>query len=188
MEHPRRFEVEPPRRVLIVGNRGAGKRSLARLLAERFRLSSYWIDRDPSLRSLSEEARKEIADWTRSTDWVITTGDAEGLDLAVSRAEWLVWIDLPISTCLIRVIRQRLRFRRAVKAGKAPPKAPTTRLRDVLSYPTELAPHVMHVIDRERRARTIYILRSRSEVATFVRRLPGAGRIDDHLRPGQPGG
>ena len=187
MEQPRRFEVEPPRRVLIVGNQGAGKCKLAQLLADRFRLSTFATEHAPGRRPLSEDHRQEIAGWSRGTNWVITTDAPEGLELAVGRAEWLVWIDLPISTCLFRVLQRRLRFRRAVKDGKATEQAPSSRLRDVLGYSTEIAPRIMHVIDRERRARTIHILRSRAEVSAFVRRLPGAGRIDDHLRPGRPG-
>lgn len=188
MDQPRRFEVEPPRRVLIVGNRGAGKRSLAKLLAERFNLTAFVIEKDPAAIRLPEPLREEVTQRAMGTDWVIATDEPEGLDLAAPRSEWLVWMDLPISTCLFRVLRARLRFRRAVKSGKAPTHAPTSRLRDVLSYPTDLAPRIMHVIDQERRNRTIYILRSRGEVASFVKRLPGPGKIDDHLRPGRSDG
>jgi hypothetical protein len=188
MDQPRRFEVEPPRRVLIVGNRGAGKRSLAKLMSERFGLVPLIIEKDPRSIRLSEALREDVVQRAAGTDWVIATDDPEGMDLAVPRAEWIVWIDLPISTCLFRVLRARLQFRRAVKNGKATSSPPTSRLRDVLSYPTELAPRIMHVIDRERRNRTIYILRSRGDVASFIKRLPGPGKIDDHLQPEHPGG
>jgi adenylate kinase family enzyme len=185
MDQPRRFDVEPPRRVLIVGNHGAGKRSLARLLADRYGLSPYFVDKEPAAPKLPEPQCADVAAHAAQADWVIATDEAEGVDLAVARAEWLVWIDMPISTCLFRVLRARLRFRRARKQGKAPEHAPRARMRDVLSYPTDLAPRIMQVIDRERRNRTIYILRSRGEVAGFIKRLPGPGKIDDHLRPGR---
>lgn len=188
MDQPRRFEVEPPRRVLIVGNHGAGKSTLAKVLAERFGLVSFLVEMESKAVRLPDSLRQDLTQKVEGTDWVIATSEPGALDLAVPRAEWLVWIDLPLSTCLFRVLRARLRFRRALKRGKAAGKAPSSRVRDILSYPTELAPRIMHVVDRERRNRTIYILRSRAEVASFINRLPGPGKIDDHLRPGRSDG
>ena len=46
MEHPRRFQVEPPRRVLVVGNRGAGRARLGKQLAERFNLPFIQIEHE----------------------------------------------------------------------------------------------------------------------------------------------
>ena len=44
MEQPRRFQVEPPRRVVVLGNRGSGRGRVARLLAERFCLPLVEIE------------------------------------------------------------------------------------------------------------------------------------------------
>jgi len=45
MEHPRRFQVEPPRRVLVVGNRGSGRGQIAKLISQRFSLPVIDLER-----------------------------------------------------------------------------------------------------------------------------------------------
>jgi hypothetical protein len=188
MEHPRRFQVEPPRRVLIVGNRGSGKRLLAKIIGERFGLPLLVIEPETPNSIGTPEAddrRRVIGERAKDANWVMTADDAAAFDLTVPRAEWFVWIDLPISTCLVRVIRQVILFRRARRSGKPNPPQRVPRVRDVLNFPGDVTPRIMSTIDRERRNRTIFILRSKGEVSDFIKRLPSPGNLDDHLRPGR---
>ena len=209
MEQPRRFQVEPPRRVVVLGNRGSGRGRVARLLAERFCLPLVEIEAekrrfpqpDPGdLPGRAEEPgtpgatagpalpvppqgnwRSHVAACASAPGWVMCGNDIATFDLRVPRADWLIWVDLPLSSCALAVVRRALQGRAAAKRGllpSLPPRWPS--LRDIFNFPTEIAPRIMGVIERERRNRTIFILRSRAEIDHFLARLPEAGGFGDH--------
>ena len=72
----------------------------------------------------------------------------------------------------------------AAPTGKAEHGASLPRwpkLSDIFYFPTDVAPRIMGTIDRERRNRTIFILRSRGDVMNFLARLPQAGGFGDHM-------
>ena len=192
MEHPRRFQVEPPRRVLVVGNRGSGRGRIAKLLSERFSLPLIDIEREQAICPDGGDLtawRMQARALAQGPEWVMTGNDIGTFDLRVPRADWFIWIDLPISTCALAALRSAIR----VPANGKPVTSLMERLRlprfsDILNFPTEIAPRIMGTIERERRNRTIFILRSRHEISQFLARLPEAGGFGDHLakRGGKP--
>ena len=187
MEHPRRFQVEPPRRVLVVGNRGAGRARLGKQLAERFNLPFIQIEHEQQAFANREPGkepgawRARVAELVASDSLVMSGNDISTFDLRIPRADWFIWVDLPISSCAMAVIRSTLRGRAQAKtgAGGALPRWP--KLSDIFHFPTDVAPRIMGTIDRERRNRTIFILRSRGDVVNFLARLPQAGGFGDHM-------
>ncbi len=188
MEHPRRFQVEPPRRVLVVGNRGSGRGRIARLISDRFSLPLIEIEQELGTFAGSDDAavwRDHVRKLAEGPEWVMSGNDISSFDLRVPRADWFIWVDLPISTCALAVLRRAIR----VPANGKGPTSIGERLRlprfsDILSFPTEVAPRIMGTIERERRNRTIFILRSRYEITQFLNRLPEAGGFGDHLAKG----
>ena len=188
MEHPRRFQVEPPRRVLVVGNRGSGRGRIAKLICERFSLPMIDIEREQGAFPQKDDIpawRDHVRKLAEGPEWVMTGNDLASFDLRVPRADWFIWVDLPISTCALAVLRSAIR----VPANGKPALSIVERLRlprfrDILNFPTEVAPRIMGTIERERRNRTIFILRSRHEITQFLSRLPEAGGFGDHLAKG----
>jgi hypothetical protein len=183
MEHPRRFQVEPPRRVLVVGNRGAGRAKLGKHLAERFNLPFIQIEHEQQAFGNKDPVawRARVAELVAGESWVMSGNDIGSFDLRVPRADWFIWVDLPISTCAMTVIRTTLRGRAQAKAGSGAALPRWPKLGDIFHFPTDIAPRIMGTIDRERRNRTIFILRSKGDVANFVARLPQAGGFGDHM-------
>ncbi len=188
MEHPRRFQVEPPRRVLVVGNRGSGRGRIAKLISERFSLPLIDIEREKGTFAGSGD----LSDWRahvrglgEAPEWVMTGNDLASFDLRVPRADWFIWVDLPISTCALAVLRHAIRVPASGKPGLSlVERLRLPRFRDILNFPTEVAPRIMGTIERERRNRTIFILRTKYEITQFLSRLPDAGGFGDHLAKG----
>ena len=188
MEHPRRFQVEPPRRVLVVGNRGSGRGRIAKHISERFSLPLIDIEREHQL----NQGGGDLAAWrmqartlAEGPEWVMTGNDIATFDLRVPRADWFVWVDLPISTCALAVLRSALRAPASSKpALSLVERLRLPRFRDILNFPNEVAPRIMGAIERERRNRTIFILRTPGEITQFLARLPDAGGFGDHLAKG----
>lgn len=142
MEHPRRFQVEPPRRVLVVGNRGAGRAKLGKQLAERFNLPFIQIEHEQQAFTSKEPGawRARVSELAAGDSWVMSGTDIATFDLRVPRADWFVWVDLPVSSCAMTVIRSTLRGRAQAKAasGGALPRWP--KLGDIFHFPTDVAP------------------------------------------------
>ena len=188
MEHPRRFQVEPPRRVLVVGNRGSGRGRIAKLISERFSLPAIDIEREQGAFAQKDDVpawRDHVRRLADGSEWVMSGNDLASFDLRVPRADWFIWVDLPISTCAIAVLRSAIRVPASGKAAMSiVERLRLPRFRDILNFPTEVAPRIMGTIERERRNRTIFILRSRHEITQFLSRLPEAGGFGDHLAKG----
>ena len=188
MELPRRFQVEPPRRVLVVGNRGSGRGRIAKLISQRFSLPLIDIEQERS----AFEGAADLSVWrnrmrsiAEGPAWVMTGNDVSTFDLRVSRADWFIWVDLPVTACALAVVRRAIRSPVNGKSNLSlVQRLSLPRFRDILNFSSEVAPRIMGTIERERRNRTIFILRTRYEIAQFLARLPDAGGFGDHLAKG----
>jgi adenylate kinase family enzyme len=103
------------RRVVVKGGSGAGKTTLARLLAERLGVEHVELDRlhhgpnwtSASAEQLQERVRAALND---EAGWVVDGNyDAKLGTLIWDRAELIVWLDLPLSTKLKRMTQRTFR-------------------------------------------------------------------------------
>jgi adenylate kinase family enzyme len=179
MEHPRRIVMEQPRRILLVGAPGSGKGRLAPIVAQKLGLPVVRLDRDRRKERRVEKPdpkwREEVAALAADEFWVMTGQEAEMLDVCVPRADWVVWLDLPITLCLRKTLRRLMLRGAKVPAGADRPQpARWSSLRTAWRFPAMVVPLIVATIQRERRNRTIFILHSEPEVAQFIEKLPQA--------------
>ena len=103
----------PLQRIAIVGNSGAGKTTLARSLGSRLGLVHIELDGlfwQANWTPLSREAMRAGVDQALSgtTKWV-TDGNylsAGTHEVVWSRADTLIWLDLPLYVVLLRLLRR----------------------------------------------------------------------------------
>jgi adenylate kinase family enzyme len=100
------------RRVAVVGNSGAGKSTLAAGLARR--LGVPWLELDgvyhqPGWTPLPvDELRARVDAFTRQPGWVVDGNYSVVRELVWSRADTVVWLDLPKRVVMWRVVRRTL--------------------------------------------------------------------------------
>jgi adenylate kinase family enzyme len=97
-------------RVLVLGACGAGKTTLARQLAHRLGVAHVELDalhHGPAWTPRPEFAG-EVDAATRAPAWVVDGNYRAVRDLLWSRAEALVWLDLPLAVIEARVVRRSL--------------------------------------------------------------------------------
>ncbi|MEV5503173.1 hypothetical protein AB0M50_48015 [Nonomuraea fuscirosea] len=101
------------KRVSVVGNSGSGKSTLSSALAGR--LGVPWLELD-SIFHMSgwqprprEEFRAEVERFTAADGWVVDGNYSAVRDLVWSRADTVVWIDLPRRTVMRRLLVRTLR-------------------------------------------------------------------------------
>jgi adenylate kinase family enzyme len=102
-------------RVLVIGSPGAGKSTLARVLAEGLALplvhldAEYW--RSGWLETPPEEWRARLQEIVAGERWVIDGNYGGSLPQRLARADTVVWLDYPTPLCLWRIVRRLARYR-----------------------------------------------------------------------------
>jgi hypothetical protein len=173
VQHQRRFDLDPPKRVLVFGSPGSGRTRVVAETAKKFSLPIVSIDRERAATANDPSAwRKRMVELAQGGAWIMMGNDLEALDGPLRRSDWLVLLNLPMTMCVIRVLRTA--FSRS-EADRPDVETGVWRaVREAWDFPTEVAPLVAQAIDRERRNRTIFILHSHGDVGRFLARLPDA--------------
>jgi adenylate kinase family enzyme len=101
------------RRVVVIGNSGAGKTTLARRLAEHLDVPYLELDgvfHQPNWTRLPpEEFRSRVAGFVAADGWVVDGNYGEIQDIVWPRADTVVWVDLPRWLVTSRIVRRTLR-------------------------------------------------------------------------------
>lgn len=174
------------RRIMIVGQPGSGKSTLARRLGERLGLPVVHIDlihwQDGWVERSREEKTRLCLEVEARETWIFEGGHSATWPNRISRADMLVWLDLPFALRVGRVIKRSLTM-----LGRSRPDLPdgcperldmlpeflrfvwTTRrsARDRMSVLARTAPPACRVVH----------LATKGEVAEFLRTLPVAHKI-----------
>jgi adenylate kinase family enzyme len=179
MEHPRRIVMEQPRRILLLGSPGSGKGRLVPIIAHKLGLPVVRLDHDQQRKARLKRSdprwREELTALAADEFWVMTGHEAEVLEICVPRADWVIWLDLPISFCLRKMLGRLIRGDEKVEPGPEQPRpARWSSLRVAWRFPAIVVPSIIATIQRERRNRTIFILHSQPEVVQFIDKLPQA--------------
>ena len=100
-------------RIVILGNAGSGKSTLARDLGRRLNLSVVHLDRlfwEPNwVEADNEVFRARVRQAIASDRWVCEGNYARRtFDLRLPRADLIIWLDIPRTTCLRRVLMRSL--------------------------------------------------------------------------------
>ncbi|MCZ6661327.1 MAG: adenylate kinase [Actinobacteria bacterium] len=102
-------------RVSVIGCTGSGKTTVARLIADLLQVPHLELDsvyHQPDWTPLADDLfRDRVRDFTLQTRWVVDGNyTSQGVaDVVWPRADTIVWLDLPRSTVMDRVIRRTIR-------------------------------------------------------------------------------
>ncbi|MFC0408403.1 P-loop NTPase family protein [Roseomonas elaeocarpi] len=112
------------RRIVVMGPPGSGKSRLARQLGERLGLPVFHLDRfywRPGwVEAPTVEFRAEVERLAALPGWVIDGNYTGTLEMRLRRADAVVFLDVPSSLSLLRVLRRCLQGYGTVRADVAP--------------------------------------------------------------------
>jgi adenylate kinase family enzyme len=143
----------PMRRVLVVGNAGAGKSTFARQLGGKLALPVIHMDSHfwgPGWQIPDAKAwREKLSALAASPAWVMDGNYINTFDIRMPRADTLVWLDLSRGICMRRVIVRTIigygRMRSDLAEG-CPDRFDVEFLRYVWNFPRNQRPRVAAAI------------------------------------------
>jgi adenylate kinase family enzyme len=102
-------------RVLVIGPCGAGKSTLATILARKLALPIYHMDqlnwRPGWVESSKDEIRERLAGIVATDRWLIDGTYGGTLGERLVRADTVVYLDYPIRLCIARLLRRIWTYR-----------------------------------------------------------------------------
>lgn len=173
--------VQNMQRVMIIGQPGSGKSTLARQLANKTYLPVVhidhihwkpgWVERDRSEKTrLTLEAIEQPA-------WIFEGGHSITWPERLSRADTLIWLDLPVGLRLCRVLWRSVRYL-GQNRPDLPDGCPEQLSREFLSYiwRTRVSAHekARTFFDNAPRDKAKYHFTSSAQVRKFLSDLETA--------------
>ena len=161
------------RKTPVIGSGGAGKSTRAVRLGKVLGIGVVHLDRLYWRPGWREEPRTE---WTvrrliRRDAWIMDGNPGSTLDLRLAAADAAIFLDLPRSLCIRRVVSRRRRYAcrgRPDMAPGCPERLDPEFLRYLWNYPAERRPGILQKLGRGSSEKTFIVLRSPGEVSRFV--------------------
>ena len=164
------------RRVVIVGNAGAGKSMLAREVGQRLNLPIHHLD---ALFWKPGWVESERAAFTAQVDalaagdrWVTEGNYSRTFPARFRRADTVVWVDLPRTICTRRIFARAFEWRgrtRPDMAPNCPEELPDLKfLRYIWTFPYTIGPKITKAMAAHGEHARLLRLRREHDVAAFV--------------------
>jgi adenylate kinase family enzyme len=184
------------KRVMIVGGPGSGKSTLARTLGNATDLPVFHMDHIHWKPGWQERTKGEKDVMTRQVhardSWIFEGGHSRTYAERVLRADTLIWIDLPISLRLWRVVKRTIRDR-GVTRPDLPDNCPERINMETLYFLNFIwrtrhtsREKVLEIIDHPPAHLIVHHLQTAKDVRSFVRHVCTSRQfavLDNTARP-----
>ena len=163
------------RRVLIIGNSGGGKSTLARRLGEKLGLPIIHLDvlfwQPGWVESDDDAFRARTAEALTAPAWVCDGNFGGTWDLRMPLADTIVWIDKPAWLCLIRAIWRVVQYRDGDRPDMAEGCRESVDLafyHFIWTYDREVRPKLEAALAEHGAQAHVVRLKSDREIAAFL--------------------
>jgi adenylate kinase family enzyme len=167
------------RQVAIVGSGGSGKSTLAATLGQRLDLPVIHLDllfwKPGWVERPQEEWRAMQRELVRQPAWIIDGNHAKTLDVRLSVADTVIFLDFGRVACMWGIVGRRLRYRNKPRFDRAEgcgERLDLPFMRWVWTFPHQGRPEVLAAIEGWAGNANVVRLRSRRDVRRFLDGLP----------------
>ncbi|MBN1684107.1 MAG: AAA family ATPase, partial [Gammaproteobacteria bacterium] len=101
------------KRIVVIGSSGAGKTSLAKILAKKFGMLHIELDALnwlPNWRARSPEALRQLVSKNiQQPQWVLCGNYSYLREMIWAKADTIIWLDYPFGLCFWQTLTRSLR-------------------------------------------------------------------------------
>jgi adenylate kinase family enzyme len=162
-------------RVAIIGCGGSGKSTLAQQLGAIVNIDVVHLDRlfwQPGWVEPSKDAWQQVVQSVVAGErWIIDGNYGGTMDMRLNAADTIIFLDMPRSLCLWRIIKRRAQYHGTTRPDVAvdcPEKLDWTFIKYVWKYPAARRPQVLQKLMQYRNGKRVIILRSRADAQRFL--------------------
>lgn len=166
------------RRILVIGNPGAGKTALSRELGHILSLPVIHLDREFWLPGWIERERDDwrriVAELAAGDEWIIDGNYHSSNDIRFPRADSIIFLDFPTRTCLTRILKRVATSFGRVRPDMAdgcPEKIDLEFIKWVWRFRRDIRPSILEDLDTYFADPGPIILKNRRQVHDFVARI-----------------
>ncbi len=169
------------KRVLVIGSGGAGKSTFSRRLGARLGLPVIHLDRvywRPGwVEPPKDEWRRKVEEMCAGDAWVMDGNYSGTLDVRLEACDTVIFLDLPRTVCIRRIIKRALTYRGATRPDMGDGcreqlnKDFLVFLLWVWNYPRRSRPKVLARLEGLPGDRRIHVLRSSAEAEEFLAKV-----------------
>jgi adenylate kinase family enzyme len=166
------------KRVLVIGSGGAGKSTFARRLGARLRLPVIHLDkafwRAGWVETPKDEWRRTVEELCAGGAWVMDGNYSGTLDVRLAACDSVVFLDLPRTLCLWRVLKRALIYRGTSRPDVAEGCHEHLNMEFFLwvwNYPKRSRPKLLSRLEEHARGKQVFNLRSSVEVEKFLEEI-----------------
>ncbi len=168
----------PMQRILIVGNAGAGKSTLAAKLGSILTLPVIHLDQhfwQPGWVETQQAAwRVKVGELVSGERWIIDGNYDRTLDIRLPRADTVIYLDFPTRTCVWQIVKRIItgygRTRPDLAPG-CPEKIDLEFLRWAWRFRRDVRPRVYASLEKFFHGEKLIILTAPAEVSAFLSSL-----------------
>ena len=166
------------KKILVIGSGGSGKSTVATRLGELLGLKVSHLDqlfwRPGWVKPAPEEWSRIVTDLTAPDSWILDGNYGGTLDVRLQKCDTVVFLDLSRWLCLWRIVTRALRYRNRPRPDMAegcPEKLDLEFVLWVWNFPRDSRPTIAKLLREQSDGKKIVWLRSRREVAVFLKRV-----------------
>jgi ADP-heptose:LPS heptosyltransferase/adenylate kinase family enzyme len=166
------------KRILVIGSSGAGKSQLALSMGEALGIEVIHLDKEHWRPRWTEppkdEWRRRVEELVTRDEWIIDGNFGGTMDIRISAADTVVFLDLPRTLCVWRTIKRVIKYRKGTRPDMAEgcdEKLDLMFLKWIWDFPNRTRPKILSRLAEAKGEKTILRLGSRREVAEFLKDL-----------------
>ncbi len=166
------------KKILIIGSGGAGKSTLARQLGTILGLEvihlDIWYWNPGWVETPKAEWQSIIQDLILRESWIMDGNYSGTLDIRLSVADTVIFLDFPRLLCLSRLIKRSFMYARQSRpdmASDCPERLNWEFLKYIWSYPITRRPEILEKLCQVAPNQQVIILRKPTEVKEFLQKI-----------------
>lgn len=163
------------KKVLVIGSGGAGKSTFARRLGELLNIevlhldSFYW---NPGwVETPKNKWQERVEELLKRDSWIMDGNYSGTLDLRLKACDTVIFLDLPRTVCLWRVLKRRILYRNSRRPDMAAgchERFTWEFIHWIWDYPRMRRPKITKMLRENASSKKVFWLRSRAEVDRFL--------------------